>query len=214
MWFEQRAGRIISSVVHDVLHTRMKASAKSLIKKICSDTPSKLNVPAINWGRDKESVARDDYLYYMNSRHQDMEVIEAGLSISKVSLYLAASPDGIVKCTCHGTGMLEIKCTFKFKDETHKEMVLDKTSCLDEAFTLMSDHSQVQIQMHVTGASYCDFCVWLPSGNKVCRVLPDAGSVADKLPKLALFWRKHLLPELLSWSLEISSSTSASLICS
>ena len=123
VWFEQHAGRITSSVVHDVLHTRMKAPAKSLIKNISSDTPSKLNVPAINWGRDKESAARDDYLYYMNSRHQDMEVIEAGLSISKVSLYLAASPDGIVKCTCHGTGMLEIKCTFKFKDETRKEMV-------------------------------------------------------------------------------------------
>ena len=113
VWFEQRAGRITSSVVHDVLHTRMEAPAKSVIKKICSDTPSQLNVPAINWGRDKESVARDDYLHYMSSRHQDMEVTEAGLYISKASPYLAASPDGIVKCTCHGTGVLEIKCLFK-----------------------------------------------------------------------------------------------------
>ena len=30
-----------------------------------------------------------------------------------------------------------------------------------------------QIQMHITGASYCDFCVWLPSGSKVGSVLPD-----------------------------------------
>ena len=213
VWFEQRAGRITSSVAHDVLHTRMEAPAKSLIKKICSDTPSKLNVPAINWGRDKESVARDNYLHDMSSRHQDMEVIEAGLSISKASPYLAASPDGIIKCTCHGTGVLEIKCPFRFKDGTHEEMVRDKTSCLDEAYTLKSDHryfSQVQIQMHVTGASYCDFCVWLPSGSKVCRVFPDADFLADKLPKLSLFWRKHLLPELLTRSLEISPSTSAS----
>ena len=92
VWFEQRAGRITPSVVHDVLHTGMEAPAKSLIKKICSDTPSKQNVPAINWGRDKESVARDDYLHDMSSRHQDMEVIEAGLSISKASPYVAASP--------------------------------------------------------------------------------------------------------------------------
>ena len=126
VWFEQRAGRITSSVAHDVLHTRMEAPAKSLIKKICSDTPSKLNVPAINWGRDKESVARDDYLHDMSSRHQDMEVIEARLSISKASPYLAASPDGIIKCTCHGTGVLEIKCPFRFKDGTHEEMVRDK----------------------------------------------------------------------------------------
>ena len=30
-----------------------------------------------------------------------------------------------------------------------------------------------QIEMHITGASYCDFCVWLPSGSKVCQVLSD-----------------------------------------
>ena len=108
VWFEQRAGRIISSVVHCVVLTRMKAPAKSLIKKICSDTPSKLNVPAINWGKDKESVARGDYFHY-SSHHQDMEVIEAGLIISKPSPYLAASPDGIVKCTCHGTAHSGLK---------------------------------------------------------------------------------------------------------
>ena len=211
VWFEQRAGRITSSVVHDVLHTRMEAPAKSLIKRICSDTPSKLNVPAINCGRDKESVARGDYLLDMSSRHQDMEVIEAGLRISKASPYLAVSPDGIVKCTCHGSGVLEIKCPFSFKDAKHEEMVREKASCLDKDFNLKKDHRYyVQVQMHVTGANYCDFCVWLPSGSKVCRVLPDADFLADTLPKLALFLRKHLLPELLTRSLEISSNISAS----
>ena len=91
MWFEQRAGRITPSVVHDVLHTGMDAPAKSLIKKICSDTPSKLNVPAMNCGRAR-SVASGDYLHTMSSRHEDTEVIEAGLSISKASSYVAVSP--------------------------------------------------------------------------------------------------------------------------
>ena len=108
VWFEQRAGHIISSVVHCVLHTRMKAPAKSRIKNISSDTPSKLNVPAINWGKDKESVARGDYFHY-SSHHQDMVVIEAGLIISKAGPYLAASPYGIVKCTCHGTAHSGLK---------------------------------------------------------------------------------------------------------
>ena len=33
VWFEQRAGRITPSVVHDVLHTGMETPAKPLIKK-------------------------------------------------------------------------------------------------------------------------------------------------------------------------------------
>ena len=136
------------------MHTRMEAPAKSLIKRICSDTPSKLNVPAINWGRDKESVARGDYLLDMSSRHQDMEVIEAGLRISKASPYLAVSPDGIVKCTCHGSGVLEIKCPFSFKDATHEEMVREKASYLDKDFNLKKDHRYYgQVQMQVTGAN-------------------------------------------------------------
>ena len=77
-------------------------------------------------------MARGDYLLDLSSRHQDMEEIEAGLLISKASAYLAVSPDGIVKCTCHGSGMLEIKCPFSFKDAKHEEMVREKAPCLDQ----------------------------------------------------------------------------------
>ena len=47
-------------------------TSKVTDKKICSDTPSKLNLPAINWGRDKETVVRGHILHHMSSRPQDM----------------------------------------------------------------------------------------------------------------------------------------------
>ena len=179
-------------MAHDVLHTRMEAPAKSLIKKYAVTHLQNLMCLPLIGGGTKRVWRGMTTSTTCAAAIRTWEVIEAGLSISRATPYLAASPDGIVKCTCHGTGVLEIKCPFRFKDGTHEEMVRDKTLCLGEAYPLKNDHyfcSQVQIQMHITGAYYCDFCVWLPSGSKVCCVLPDADFLADKLPKLVLFWR-------------------------
>lgn len=158
VWYEQRAGRITSSVVHQVLHTNHTHPSQSLIRRICSDTPSKLNVPAIKWGREHESVARQEYLGgLVKGGHADATVRETGLFICQTEPYLAASPDGLVTCSCHGTGLLEVKCPYKFRSTTANEMVKDSSSCLDVAFILKKDHeyyAQVPHQMLVTDTSY------------------------------------------------------------
>ena len=70
-------------------------------------------------------MASGDYLHTMSSRHEDMEVIEAGLSISKASSYVAASLMALSNVPA-----MALVCPFRFKDGTHEEMVRDTTSCL------------------------------------------------------------------------------------
>jgi hypothetical protein len=60
-WYEQRAGRITASSAHDVLRTDISYLSASVIIRVCSDVPSKLNVPAIVWGRAEEAIAREEY---------------------------------------------------------------------------------------------------------------------------------------------------------
>ena len=56
LWKDIRIGRIIVSIVYDVLHTNIDKPWASVIKTIC--TPGKkLNVPAIKWGQENEPVA-------------------------------------------------------------------------------------------------------------------------------------------------------------
>ena len=56
LWKDMRIGRIIVSIVYDVLHTNIDKPSASVIKTICT-TGKKLNVPAIKWGQENEPVA-------------------------------------------------------------------------------------------------------------------------------------------------------------
>ena len=56
-WHQQRAGRITGSIIHQVYHTSVKKPNRSLIKRICQVNTSKLNTPAVAWGRDNEELA-------------------------------------------------------------------------------------------------------------------------------------------------------------
>ncbi len=45
--------------------------------------------------------------------------------------YIGASPDGIINCTCCGTGVLEVKCPYSHQGERISECAAnDKNFCL------------------------------------------------------------------------------------
>ena len=54
---------------------------------------------------DKMSVAIKEYVQVMG-----VEVEPAGLVVSATKIYIEASPNGIVSCSCCGRGCVEIKC--------------------------------------------------------------------------------------------------------
>ena len=53
VWHEQRAGRITSSIVSDILRTNITQPAPSKLKKICQTNMTQIKVPAIEWGNKK-----------------------------------------------------------------------------------------------------------------------------------------------------------------
>lgn len=206
IWYEQRAGRITSSTVYEVLHTNPVTPAPSLILRLCDDSPKRLNVPAIKWGRDHEDIARQQYGDgTIQNGHSNIKIKQVGLVICQERPYLAASPDGLLSCDCHGTGVLEIKCPYKHHSNNVHDLIQDSASPLNKNLQLKPDHkyySQVQLQMYTVGANYCDFVLWLPTGAISVTVMPDQQYINDVIPKLESFWQKHILPELLTRSLE------------
>ena len=56
----------------------------------------------------------------MSKSHVNHSVNLAGLILNPDFLYLGASPDGIVNCSCCGVGCLEIKCSSKYRDNLKK----------------------------------------------------------------------------------------------
>lgn len=52
----------------------------------------------------------------MESHHECFSLQSAGLQVSTKFPYLGALPDGIISCSCCGTGLLEIKCPYKYRN--------------------------------------------------------------------------------------------------
>jgi len=117
MWFGYREGRVTGSVISLVCKTVAEAPSLSLIRSICHSSKSRLKTAACLYGSIEEKNAVSAYIRHSNPNHNDLEFKEVGLFISSKKVFIASSPDGLVKCSCCGTGVLEIKCPFNFRQE-------------------------------------------------------------------------------------------------
>lgn len=124
-------------------------------------------------------TARTEYLQQQAPHHDNLTIEQSGFCINPAFPQVGASPDGLVSCDCCGQGCLEVKCPAKHKHSTVQEACdADKDFCLhrvDGIVQLKQGHryyTQVQTQMFVTGATYCDLtlpvsCQMSASGSPV-----------------------------------------------
>jgi hypothetical protein len=222
-WFKVRVGRITGSTLHQVFNAKVETPSVSLVLNICMEKNTQIKSPAITWGRENEINALTLYKrIYSDSNavtnlkplsdiliHQNLKVEKLGLCIDYEKPWYAASPDGSVYCTCCGHGVLEIKCPFSLKDKSLKgEIVKDGFYVgvdMDGNYFLKKEHQyffQVQLEMRVTGVSYCDFMVWTPSEFLVLRIEPDTTFIDNVFIKCDFFWNTVILRELVTREIE------------
>lgn len=157
-----------------------------------------------SYGCKHEAQARGAYEKLMVREHAGFSCMDSGLWLNPKWPYMGSSPDGIVACDCHGTGICEIKCPHSHQDEANLRMCAgEKSFCLvNDGDNVKLDRShdyyyQVQTQLHIVGAEYCDFVVWNCHDIFVERILPDFELWDDVIPKVECFFRNCLLPEVL-----------------
>ncbi|XP_047143880.1 uncharacterized protein LOC124817620 isoform X2 [Hydra vulgaris] len=222
-WYQVRVGRITGSTLYQVFHARVETPPKSLILNICSEKNITIKSPPIVWGRENEENALTLYTQLYSDCneahnllalsdiviHQNLKVEKLGLCIDYEKPWYAASPDASVYCTCCGHGVLEIKCPFSLKDKSLKEEILKDVFYVglntDGKYFLQKQHTyffQVQLEMRVTGVSYCDFMVWTPSEFIVLRIEPDISFMESVFNKCDVFWNRFILRELVTREVE------------
>ncbi|XP_014676996.1 PREDICTED: uncharacterized protein LOC106816868 isoform X2 [Priapulus caudatus] len=203
VWHDQRAGRIISSTA---LHTSTSRPAPSLVKKICTAQPVPLRAPAVQWGREHEDTAFQQYTSSHRGSHTRCTTSKAGFTIAQTHPFLGASPDGIVNCSCCGEGLIEIKCPYIYRDVTVADATEDSKFCLGADMKIKVNHpyyTQMQMQMFVTNMIYCDLVVWTTLSCHVERVDRDEDFINAMVVKLADIWQSAIMPELLTRALEL-----------
>ena len=218
LWHEHRRGRITSSNFSDVFHHMKSPNSlrgkypRSIVSKIMQyETMNTSAVPALKWGSEKEVEARTTYTHGVKKDHVNSVVSLAGLNVNPKYPHLGASPDGYVSCDCCGKGLIEIKCTYKYR----KELPVSDNALADKNYFLVKDpisktvklsreHKyfyQVQGQLAICDMSYCDFVCWTEKDIFIERISKDETFISRVFPTLTNFFCKYLLPELVTHQL-------------
>ena len=109
-WLMDRMGRLTASILYKATARTKKGEYYSGREEVMSDLMAErislsimptFKSPAMQWGIDKEPVARDAY-----SIHTGNTVVETGFIKHPTIKWFGASPDGLV----NDDGGLEIKC--------------------------------------------------------------------------------------------------------
>ena len=198
LWFSVREKRLTASKFGIILQ-RKKDIANFVKSNLCKRSDLS-NVPAIKFGKDNERKGKEEYRNYMNNTNRTCKIYESGCVINSAFPWLAASPDGIVYHKDVGYGLVEVKCSYS------KRNVTPLDACKDPAFFcfeadgkvhLKDDHAyyaQVQGQLGVCGASYCDFVVYTNKGLSIERITFNAAFWKDMTEKLGIFFSNYFVP--------------------
>ena len=216
LWYDHRVGRITASQIGKVVKCAEMKFPTSIVNSIMQYKTLNPNIPALKWGRQSEENARQDYKMEMEKNHVDFEVQKAGLLISTKYPFLGATPDGIVSCSCCGTGLLEVKCPFKYRDSNpceindtsfYLQIEPDGTKSLNQAHDY---YYQVQGQMAIWSKTYCDFVCWTTKGHVVTRIQYNEAFFEGFVGKCKHFFDTYLLPEIMSRKLQTSNAPEVS----
>lgn len=130
-----------------------------------------------------------------------VDVYKCGLVVSKRGPTLACTPDGKVidpGCT-EPFGLLEVKCPETKFLVTPLDACSDSNFCcenVDGQCKLKITHpyyAQVQGQMGITGAKWCDFVVYTKKGMSIERISFDPQYWHELEGKLLLYYYEHFI---------------------
>ncbi|XP_013399038.1 uncharacterized protein LOC106165379 [Lingula anatina] len=190
-WQKYRVGRITASKTYQVTHTSTETPSKSIYKSICQ--PLQVSSAALEWGKKKEPVAKKDYLSLARNNHQGFSMHESGLLLNPDYPEFGASPDGLINCSCCGSGVLEIKCPYNMRDSGTIEMPYLVNGKLKRESAY---YYQVQTQLFMADRQYCDFFVWSPFAHHLERIYQDKELWSIICHKGQEFHRNVIMPEL------------------
>lgn len=202
-WWAERRPRITASRFGEVLSCRSVSSAflKGLVGGENTQGNSS-NLPApLKHGIEHESTALEQYENYLKHSGHPVKTFPSGFAVNPVCPFLGCSPDGKVIDKAEQDdpfGIIEIKCPYKHRNVTPEtatsgdpQFHLGKKDDFPVLKTSHRYYYQVQEQMGITGAKWCDFITYTFKGMVIERILFDADFFASMLLKLEQFFFKH-----------------------
>lgn len=212
-WYRLRKGRITASKFYQVftrvntIHKKGKENVdcSSLIKLVMLYEKVDPNIKALKYGRETESIAAKAYLKSYKKKHTNVTSQCCGMVIDKQNVFLSASPDMLISCSCCGDGLLEVKCPLIPECESCESFCTCKLPDFiifeNAELTVKQNHAyyvQILGQLAITRKSWCDLYVYTVNGPFQQRIMFDSEYYTKcLLPNLKFFFFEYIVPELL-----------------
>lgn len=211
-WFEERSKRLTASTFSEIMSRKTKKHEKFLSRMTSASRCSVTKMPdSLRHGHENEDVAVKSYVDFMSNISHPVQVFVSGLVVNPDFPHLACSPDRkVIDRMCHPHfGILEIKCPYSARELTPNEAVEYFKD--DKSFSLKRERGslvlkedcphmiQIQAQMAITGAKWCDYVVYTFKGMHIQRIWYNDELWRDRiLPVVDMFYNDHFLPYILS----------------
>ena len=191
-WKRERRYRFTASNFKKVCIRQRNHEA--LVKSFLN--PVQVNSKYIEHGKKLEPIALRQYQKYMYSIGRPVLLYKSGLVVGMDTPFLGASPDGkVIDLKCIDQfGLVEIKCPQTKFHVTPLEACSDAGFCceaVDGKLKLKRNHEyfyQVQGQLGVTKASWCDFVIYTNEGMSIERISFDRGFWENVRGKLSNYY--------------------------
>jgi len=202
-WFQHRRTRITSSTFGRIMK-RKKEINDAFLKTIFQDPDNSFTSHPTTYGKTHEQNAKTAYTKHPIGCHSHLH--DCGLIINPEFSFLGATPDAKV-CKNGETGILEVKCLFAARNLTIPEAVAEYGSNADFCLAALPDSSeiklkethqyyyQIQGQLMISGAPFCDFVVHTMKDTHVETVHSNPAVMQLMITKLANIYQHHRLPE-------------------
>ena len=203
-WRLHRGGRITASNFYEACHKKIDQKGKnSLLNKLMNYATSP-NTPALKYGRECEEIARSEFSKAAD--HENLSIQTTGLHIRSDVPFLGASPDALIDCSCHGKGLLEIKCPYKYRNglkdwQKDRDFPINPDGCAKKKHKY---YYQIQGQLFILERAYCYLFIWTPFtvGNEnntiTVRIFKDKKFCEEMVGKLQNYFFNTLLPEIVT----------------
>jgi hypothetical protein len=195
-WYEARKNRLTASNVGKVIHKKSAPSVQFLnnVFKI-----KDIYAPSLDYGKRHESVAKGKYL----EKNRENHFHECGFVVNKSFSFLGPTPDGNL-CDHGKSGIVEIKCPFSARNMKVLNEIRNffMETVNGKVQLKMGHYAQVQGQLMITGAEFCEFIVYTQCDMVVERIKPDIPIMTEMLEKLSIFFKDFAKPFFNSTSTE------------
>lgn len=186
-WFEQRLGKFTASTIVEIMKKGRAGEEFTgtfrtyLMEKIAERLTGRckqISSPSMDWGNEMEDQALIEY-----QKLTGIEPVENGfIPLKGYEDWAGGSPDATID---DGEGILEVKCPYVTTNHVETLVTKDIPKKYKKKYT-----SQMQFNMWVTGAKYCDFISYDPrAGDKqiiVIRIDRDDKYIKEMEERLKL----------------------------